>query len=117
MPVRSILTNIANGTRLPAGTRRLDLRGHAWAGDDTVRAVDVSVDFGATWTAMTVHPPPNRHSWQRWTGSITLPSDGYFEIWYRATDSNGRAQTIAAGLWNPQGYGANPITRVAILVG
>jgi len=117
MPVRSILTNIAHGSRLPAGTRRLDVRGQAWAGDDTVRAVDVSVDFGATWAAMTVNPPPNRHSWQRWAGAVTLPSDGYFEIWYRATDDKGRAQTVAPGVWNPQGYGGNPITRAAILVG
>jgi DMSO/TMAO reductase YedYZ molybdopterin-dependent catalytic subunit len=117
MPVRSVLTNLAHGTRLAAGTRALDLRGQAWAGDDTVSAVHVSVDFGATWTAMTVNPPPNKHSWQRWAGRVTLPSDGYFEVWYRATDSRGRAQPIRPANWNPQGYGANPISRVAILVG
>lgn len=47
MPVRSILSSHAQGSRLPAGTRSLDLRGAAWAGDLSVRAVDVSVDFGA----------------------------------------------------------------------
>lgn len=117
MPVRSVLTSHAHGTRLPAGTRGLDLRGHAWAGDLTVSAVHVSVDFGASWQAMSVNPPPNSHSWQRWTGRVALPSDGYFEIWYRATDSNGRMQPHVAANWNPQGYGANPISRVAILVG
>jgi DMSO/TMAO reductase YedYZ molybdopterin-dependent catalytic subunit len=117
MPVRSILTNIAHGTRLPAGTRSLDVRGQAWAGDDTVSAVHVSVDYGATWTAMEVLPPPNKHSWQRWRGRVALPSDGYYEVWYRATDSRGRMQPHVAGNWNPQGYGANPISRAAILVG
>ncbi len=117
MPVRSVLTSHAHGTRLPAGTRGLDLRGQAWAGDLTVSAVHVSVDFGASWQAMGVNPPPNSHSWQRWTGRVALPSDGYFEIWYRATDSNGRMQPHVAANWNPQGYGANPISRVAILVG
>jgi len=117
VPVRSVLTSHAHGTRLPAGTRSLDIRGQAWAGDLTVSAVHVSVDFGATWQAMTVNPPANRHAWQRWSGRITLPSDGYFEIWYRATDSNGRMQPHAAPNWNPQGYGANPISRVAVLVG
>jgi hypothetical protein len=100
-----------------AGTRSLDLRGQAWAGDDTVSAVHVSVDFGATWTAMTVSPPPNKHSWQRWAGRASLPSDGYYEVWYRATDSRGRMQPHRPANWNPQGYGANPISRVAILVG
>ena len=32
MPVRSILSSHAHGTRLPAGARSLDLRGAAWAG-------------------------------------------------------------------------------------
>ena len=117
MPVRSILSSHAHGARLPAGTRNLDLRGAAWAGDLTVRAVDVSIDFGASWTAMQVAAPANRHAWQRWTGRVTLPSDGYFEVWYRATDSEGRMQPFQAANWNPQGYGGNPISRAAILVG
>jgi DMSO/TMAO reductase YedYZ molybdopterin-dependent catalytic subunit len=117
MPVRSILTNIAHGTRLPAGTRNLDVRGFAWAGDKTVRAVHVSVDYGATWHEMRVADPANRYAWQRWSGRVTLPTDGYYEIWYRATDSDGRMQPHVAGNWNPQGYGANPISRAAVLVG
>lgn len=117
MPVRSILSSHAHGSRLPAGTRQLDLRGAAWAGDLTARAVHASVDFGATWVEMQVAAPANRHAWQRWQGRVALPSDGYFEIWYRATDSEGRMQPHAAANWNPQGYSANPISRAAILVG
>jgi hypothetical protein len=117
MPVRSVLTSLAHGTRLPAGTRSLDIRGHAWAGDLSVRDVHVSTDFGQSWQAMQVAAPANRYAWQRWQGRIALPSDGYFEIWYRATDSNGRMQPHVAANWNPQGYGANPVSRVAILIG
>lgn len=117
MPVRSILSSHAHGSRLPAGTRSLDLRGAAWAGDLSVRAVHVSVDFGATWTEMQLAAPANRHAWQRWTGRVALPADGYYEVWYRATDSEGRMQPHAPANWNPQGYGANPISRAAILVG
>jgi DMSO/TMAO reductase YedYZ molybdopterin-dependent catalytic subunit len=117
MPVRSILTNVAHGSRLPAGTRSLDIRGHAWAGDHSVRAVHASVDFGATWHPMQVAAPANRHAWQRWQGRVALPTDGYFEVWYRATDDQGRMQPHAAANWNPQGYGGNPVSRVAVLVG
>jgi len=117
MPVRSILSSHAHGTRVATGTRALDLRGAAWAGDLTVRAQHVSVDFGATWQEMTLAAPANRYAWQRWQGRVTLPSDGYFEIWYRATDSQGRMQPHAPENWNPQGYGANAISRVAVLVG
>jgi len=117
MPVRSILTSIGHGTRLPAGTRSLALRGAAWAGDLTVQAVAASLDFGASWQPMAVAAPANRHAWQRWSGLVALPSDGYFEIWTRATDAQGRMQPHAAANWNPQGYGANAISRAAILVG
>jgi DMSO/TMAO reductase YedYZ molybdopterin-dependent catalytic subunit len=117
MPVRSVLTNVANGTRLPAGTRQVAIRGAAWAGENTVSAVHASVDFGATWSPMRVASPANKYAWQRWEGSVALPSDGYFEVWYRATDSAGRMQPHAAANWNPQGYGGNPVSRAAILVG
>jgi DMSO/TMAO reductase YedYZ molybdopterin-dependent catalytic subunit len=117
MPVRSIVTSPANGARLPAGTRDVALRGAAWAGDLTVARVDVSTDFGATWTPAQVAAPKNRYDWHRWTANLKLPSDGYYEIWARATDSNGRMQPHIAGAWNPQGYGGNPMHRVAILVG
>jgi sulfite oxidase len=117
MPVRSIITSPANGTKLPAGSKEVKLRGAAWAGDNTVRQVDVSIDFGATWVRARVEKPKNKYDWQRWTASVKLPSDGYFEIWTRGTNSKGEMQPHIAGSWNPQGYGGNPMHRVAVLVG
>jgi sulfite oxidase len=117
MPVRGIITNPANGTKLPAGTREIALRGAAWAGDDTVKAMHVSTDYGATWQQVELGNPRNKFDWQRWTARIKLPGDGYYEIWARATDSNGRMQPHAAPNWNPQGYGGNPLHRIAVLVG
>lgn len=117
MPVRGIITNPGNGTRLAAGTRDLALRGAAWDGDVGVGQVDVSIDFGQTWQKTTMAAPTNRYDWVRWTHAVKLPSDGYFELWVRATDKNGVAQPIVAPNWNPQGYGANPINRIAVLVG
>ena len=116
MPVRSIITSPSNGTKLPSNTREVKLRGAAWAGDNTVKQVDVSVDFGATWQPTKLEKPKNRYDWQRWTGAVKLPTDGYYEIWARATDSRGVMQPHTAGNWNPQGYGANPMHRVAVLV-
>jgi len=117
MPVRGIITNPANGTRLAAGTRDLPLRGAAWDGEIGVGRVDVSIDFGQTWQQTTLGSPGNRYDWVRWTHAVKLPSDGYFELWVRATDKNGIAQPVVAPNWNPQGYGANPINRIAVLVG
>jgi sulfite oxidase len=117
MPTRSIITNPANGFGLPAGTRDLALRGAAWAGDLSVQGIDVSIDYGSTWTQTKLNPIRNRYDWRRWTAALKLPSDGYFELWVRATDSRGRMQPHVAGNWNPQGYGANPMHRIAILIG
>ena len=117
MPVRSIITSPANGTKLPKETRELKLRGASWAGDYTVKSVAVSIDFGATWHEAKVEPPKNKYDWQRWTAAVKLPSEGYYEIWTRATDSRGIMQPHIAGAWNPQGYGGNPMHRVAVLIG
>ena len=43
--------------------------------------------------------PKNRYDWVRWTGTLALPSDGYFELWVRATDSRG----IASRMWRRTG--------------
>lgn len=115
MPVRSIITGPAHGAQLSAGTREIALRGAAWAGDQDVKAVDVSIDFGRSWLPMRLAAPKNRYDWRRWTGKVTLPTDGYYEVWSRATDDRGAPQPHAAGDWNPQGYGANPFHRIAVL--
>lgn len=116
MPVRSIITNIANGTELPVGTRSIDLRGHAWAGEHTIREVHVSADYGRTWQKAKLDNPVNKYAWQRWTVQIKVPTEGYYELWAKATDSTGQSQGHAPGNWNPQGYGGNVMHRVAVLV-
>lgn len=117
MPVRSIVTSPSDGTKLAAGTREVKLRGASWAGDLEVRQVDVSTDYGATWQRAQLSKPKNKYDWQRWTATVKLPSDGYYEIWTRATDTRGVAQPHVVGFWNPQGYGGNPMHRVRVLVG
>ena len=116
MPVRSIITSPANGTSFGKEVREVKLRGAAWAGDLTVRQVDVSFDYGTTWQSAQLEGPKNPYDWQRWTATVRVPSEGYYEIWTRATDSKGVMQPHIAGNWNPQGYGANPMHRVAIRI-
>jgi len=116
MPVRSIITSPANGTSFGKEVREVKLRGAAWAGDLTVRQVDVSIDYGASWQSVQLEGPKNPYDWHRWTATVRVPSEGYYEIWTRATDSKGIMQPHIAGNWNPQGYGANPMHRVAIRI-
>ncbi|MBB4265159.1 sulfite oxidase [Roseospira visakhapatnamensis] len=115
MPVKSLITYPRSGMTLPEGHRALRLRGHAWSGDDTVTAVDVSHDFGATWTRATLSAPPNPYSWQRWEAELSFPTRGYYEIWARATNGRGRQQPFIPP-WNPKGYLNNAMHRIAVMV-
>ena len=117
MPVRSIITDPADGATLPAGTRTLTIRGAAWAGDLDVRSVEVSIDGGVSWHTATLGEPRNRYDWRRWTAGLELPGDGTFDVAVRATDSEGTTQPERPTNWNPGGYGANAWHRITVQVG
>ncbi|MHA1566663.1 MAG: sulfite oxidase [Alphaproteobacteria bacterium] len=112
MPVKSLITSPANGG--DAG-RSVDIRGHAWSGDRTISAVDISHDFGASWMAAELDGPVDDGAWQNFRGTVALPAAGYYEIWARATDSAGVMQPHAID-WNPKGYLNNTMHRVALRV-
>ena len=112
MPVKSLITHPANGA---AVGRTVEVRGHAWSGDRTVAAVDVSHDFGATWLAAELDAPVNDGAWQSFRANVALPGAGYYEVWARATDSAGVMQPHAID-WNPKGYLNNTMHRVAVRV-
>lgn len=111
MVVKSAITNPVVGTEVQAG-RPFEVRGQAWAGDDHVTAMEVSIDFGATWQPAELEAPPNRYAWQRWRANITPPQAGYYEVWARATDNRGRSQPMVVPGWNPRGYLNNACHRI-----
>lgn len=114
MPVKSLITYPASGLEL-TGSRDLEVRGHAWAGDEGVKAVDISIDFGATWTKAHLRAPVNPYAWQHFGARVRFPSKGYYEVWARATDDVGRQQPFAVA-WNPKGYLNNSMHRIAVRV-
>ena len=113
MPVKSLITRPATGHRTSA--RVVEARGHAWAGERTVSAVRLSIDFGATWSETALDAPANAGAWQNWRARIAFPGPGYYEIWARATDSDGVGQPHAVA-WNPKGYLNTALHRVAVTV-
>jgi DMSO/TMAO reductase YedYZ molybdopterin-dependent catalytic subunit len=113
MPVKSIITHPAANEQ--SAGRTVEVRGHAWAGDRKVSAVDVSYDFGATWQSAQLDEPSNPYAWQHWRTEIELPQAGYYEVWARATDEAGIAQPFAVA-WNPRGYINNAMHRIALTV-
>jgi DMSO/TMAO reductase YedYZ molybdopterin-dependent catalytic subunit len=115
MPVKSLITRPQTGLEAALGSP-LAVRGHAWAGDRDVSAVDVSIDFGASWQRAELAPPPNAGSWQTWNTEVSFPKAGYYEVWARATDEAGLMQPMVVPGWNPRGYLNNSCHRIAVTV-
>ena len=112
MPVKSLITRPANGAGVG---RAIEVGGHAWSGDRTITAVDLSYDFGASWLAAELDDPINDGAWQDFRARLELPEAGYYEVWSRATDNEGARQPHAID-WNPKGYLNNTMHRVALRV-
>ncbi|WP_404935222.1 sulfite oxidase [Nitratireductor sp. L15S-10] len=110
MPVKSLVTFPANGSDIGMET---DVRGHAWSGDRSITKLDISIDFGTTWQTVELDDPANDGAWQNWRTKVKFPQAGYYEIWARATDSEGDMQPFAIA-WNPKGYLNNTMHRVGV---
>ncbi len=76
MPVKSLITAPRTGAALPAGQRQVQVRGHAWAGDDEVAKVELTIDFGATWIPASLEGPRNPYAWQRFSQQVSFPTTG-----------------------------------------
>jgi DMSO/TMAO reductase YedYZ molybdopterin-dependent catalytic subunit len=113
MPVKSLVTFPANGTDLSGSETQV--RGHAWAGDRSIDKVEISIDFGKTWRDAELDRPMNSGAWQNWRASVKFPQAGYYEVWARATDSDGIMQPFAID-WNAKGYLNNTMHRVGVRV-
>lgn len=115
MPIKSLITDPANGARHPIDSP-LNVHGHAWVGDGRVRRLGVSIDFGRTWRRADLWPPANRGAWANWDFMTRFPTRGYYEIWARAVDDRGRSQPMVVPGWNPKGYLNNACHRIAVHV-
>jgi DMSO/TMAO reductase YedYZ molybdopterin-dependent catalytic subunit len=115
MPVKSLITYPKSGAMIKKG-QKLDIRGHAWAGELEVAKVDYSIDFGATWKSCNLESPANRLAWQHFSATVEFPQKGYYEVWAKATDTRGTAQPMVLPGWNPKGYLNNACHRIAIKV-
>ncbi|MFD0862916.1 sulfite oxidase [Sungkyunkwania multivorans] len=115
MPVKSLITYPKSGATIKKG-KRLNIRGHAWAGELEVAKMEYSIDFGATWNECSIEKPVNRLAWQHFSATVDFPRKGYYEVWARATDSQGSSQPMLLPGWNPKGYLNNACHRIAVKV-
>lgn len=115
MPVKSLITYPKSGAIIELGSN-FHISGHAWAGELEVSEMEFSIDFGSSWQKCSLSRPVNRLAWQRFESNLKFTKKGYYEVWARATDSEGNKQPMVLPGWNPKGYLNNACHRIAVKV-
>lgn len=115
MPVKSLITYPMSGAMISLD-EKLPIKGKAWTSASIIEKVEVSIDFGESWITCDLDQSANKFAWQTFKGNIGFPEKGYYEVWARATDSDGRKQPIILPGWNPKGYLNNASYRIAVKV-
>jgi len=115
MPVKSLITYPKSGAMIKNG-QQLPINGKAWTSADSITTVEYSIDFGVNWNLCALSTADNKYQWQQFEAKIDLPKQGYYEVWARATDSDGNRQPIILPGWNPKGYLNNACHRIAVKV-
>jgi len=103
----------ANNQALTAG-ELVPVRGIAYAGDRGISKVEISLNNGATWQPVTVHPASSRFAWSVWTFAW-IPARGDYTLLVRATDGQGNLQVA----WRSRGTfpsGASGLANVLVSV-
>jgi DMSO/TMAO reductase YedYZ molybdopterin-dependent catalytic subunit len=111
---KSMITRPAAGSKFDVG-QSVKARGHAWAGDNKVKKVLVSSDYGVSWSKAKLMRGANKYAWDSWEAELSFPLKGYYEIWARAFDDKGNAQPFTQP-WNPKGYLGNVVHRIPVTV-
>ena len=109
LDVRSFITNLSTGAKLPAGRPAL-LRGIAFDGGAGIAKVEISSDGGTAWTEANLGPDLGRCAFRPWTTRLRLPA-GAYGLKVRATSRSGETQP-AEPRWNSAGYMRNVIETV-----
>lgn len=113
MPIKSLITFPQNNLEINQLSQ--EIRGHAWVGERSVKEVELSIDFGATWQKAELKKAVNPGAWQHFAAKVTFSKKGFYQVWARATDSEGESQPFVIN-WNPKGYLNNSMHNISLRV-
>jgi sulfite dehydrogenase len=108
--VRSFVTSVADGDKVPLG-KALSIRGIAFDGGYGIQSVRVSEDGGRAWREAELGKDYGKYSFREWTYPFVAQEAGNYEIKVCASNRIGQTQP-ATPLWNPAGYMRNVIETV-----
>jgi hypothetical protein len=110
--VRSFITSLGEGAKIPAG-RATPVRGIAFDGGYGISEVAFSEDGGRNWRAAELGPDLGRYSFLEWSIPFTPRRKGAYQLKVRAVNRIGQSQPMQ-GLWNPPGYMRNVVETVRV---
>jgi DMSO/TMAO reductase YedYZ molybdopterin-dependent catalytic subunit len=110
--VRSFITSLKDGARVPAGTTTT-VRGIAFDGGQGVREVAYSTDGGQNWRGAKLGEDLGRYSFREFTFAFT-PDKGNYDLCVRAWNRSGQSQPMEA-TWQPTGYMRNVVEHMPVV--
>jgi DMSO/TMAO reductase YedYZ molybdopterin-dependent catalytic subunit len=94
MQIKAEIAKPAQGETVPANST-VRIHGAAWASDNEIVRVEVSIDGGSTWEGATLLGEPKPNAWRFWEFNWQTPAtSGKQTLVARATDSLGRTQPV-----------------------
>jgi DMSO/TMAO reductase YedYZ molybdopterin-dependent catalytic subunit len=111
--IKSIITQPTKDERLSTGV--IPIRGAAYAGEDSVKQVEVSVDNGQSWNSAKLIGLEVPYAWRHWEYLWETKKNGTVTIMSRATSASGEQQPETA-TWNVLGYCNNGVEEHAVTI-
>ena len=109
MPVKSLVTFPQSGISHDF-RQRLTVRGHAWAGDNQISGVFISIDFGATWLPLRLTLQPTDLPGKIGKPGCNFPNPVITKSGREPWTTEGKSQPMVVPGWNPRGYSITPVT-------
>ena len=110
--VRSFVTNLSDGGKVPVG-RHTTVQGIAFDGGDGISAVAFSADGGRSWSDARLDRDLGKYSFRTWTAPFKPATRGLYSLKVRAVNRKGETQPMDA-TWNPAGYMRNVVETVNV---
>lgn len=114
--VRSFITSVADGAKIPAGKYAYKVNGIAFDGGYGIQEVLFSENGGRSWQAAELGPDLGKYSFRQWSATFGPGRSGNYQFKVKATNRIGQSQPIEP-LWNPAGYMRNVVETVNVIVG
>jgi DMSO/TMAO reductase YedYZ molybdopterin-dependent catalytic subunit len=114
MNVKSTFSRPVDGAILFG--RRFTLRGAAWAGENRVQRVEVSMDGGKSWQPARLESEPKPYAWVCWSHEWKIAGPGAYQLAVTATDDQGREQPAERPSNRIDGYEWNQRQLIQVTV-